>query len=226
MSGTLAIKGIREGLLITLGGSTWAEALDEMLAHLDSKGDFFLGARIALQLGSLEPRAGDLAEIRSRLAKRGVTLWAVLTESPTVARAAQSLGLATALPTPATEVPPGSGIGGAGAVLIEGTVHSSRRVEFAGHIVIVGDVDFGAEIIAAGHIVVWGKLRGAAQAGAFGNETAVICALDLSPMQLRIAGHTAVSPPRRGSPQPECARLRDGKIVAEVWKPSGRETRT
>jgi len=226
MSGTLAIKGIREGLLITLGGSTWAEALDEMLAHLDSKGDFFLGARIALQLGSLEPRAGDLAEVRSRLAKRGVTLWAVLTEAPTVAGAAQSLGLATVLPTPAPEVPPGSGSGGAGAVLIEETVHSGRRVESAGHMVVMGDVDFGAEIIAGGHIVVWGKLRGVAHAGALGNEGAVVCALDLSPMQLRIAGHTAISPPRRGSPQPECAQLRDGKIVVEVWKPSGRETRS
>jgi septum site-determining protein MinC len=226
MSGTLAIKGIREGLLITLGGSTWAEALDELLAHLDSKGDFFLGARIALQLGPLEPRAGDLAEVRSRLAKRGVTLWAVLTEAPAVASAAQSLGLATVLPTPAPDAPPGSGGGGTGALLIEATVPSGHRIESAGHVVIVGDVNLGAEIIAGGHIVVWGRLRGTAHAGALGNEGAVVCALDLSPMQLRIAGHTAVSPSRRGSPQPECAHLRDGKIATEVWEPSGPETRS
>jgi septum site-determining protein MinC len=52
-----------------------------------------------------------------------------------------------------------------------------------------------------------------------GNETAVVCALDLAPTQLRIAQYFARSPEgRRRKPLPETARVRDGKIVAESWE--------
>jgi septum site-determining protein MinC len=45
----------------------------------------------------------------------------------------------------------------------------------------------------------------------------VVCALDLSPTQLRIAGQIATTPGHRGKPQPELARLQDGQVVAELW---------
>jgi hypothetical protein len=106
-----------------------------MLAHIDSKGDFFLGARIALQLGPLEPRAGELSDARSRLAKRGLTLWAVLTEVPTVARSAKRLGLATILPAP-LDAPNDGELAGSDATLVRGTLHSGERIQSAGHVVI------------------------------------------------------------------------------------------
>jgi septum site-determining protein MinC len=56
-------------------------------------------------------------------------------------------------------------------------------------------------------------------AGAEGNEQAMVCALDLSPTQLRIAGLIALAPKRRGKPQPEIARLTNGQVVAELWDP-------
>jgi septum site-determining protein MinC len=112
---------------------------------------------------------------------------------------------------------------GTAAVLVESTLHSGKRIEYAGHVVVLGDVSPGVEIVAGGHVIVWGKLRGTVHAGAHGNEHARVCALDLSPMQLRIAGHAATSPSRRGSPQPEVVRLRNGNLVTDVWKPGGRE---
>jgi Mrp family chromosome partitioning ATPase len=48
-------------------------------------------------------------------------------------------------------------------------------------------------------------------AGAQGDEAAVVCALDLSPTQLRISGQIAVTPKRRGKTHPEMARLVDGR---------------
>ena len=83
--------------------------------------------------------------------------------------------------------------------------------------VIIGDVNPGAEVIAGGDVVVWGRLRGVVHAGAEGNEGAVICALDLSPTQLRISGQISIPPQRRGKPQPEMVRLQDGQVVAEPW---------
>jgi hypothetical protein len=45
----------------------------------------------------------------------------------------------------------------------------------------------------------------------------MICALDLAPTQLRIAGHIAISPSSEGRKLPEMARVRDDQIVAEAW---------
>ena len=102
---------------------------------------------------------------------------------------------------------------------IKRTVRSGVRLEYEGNLVVLGDVNPGAEVVAGGDIVVWGKLRGTVHAGAMGNETAVVCALDLAPTQLRIAQHIARSPDsRRRKPTPEVARVRDGQIVAESWE--------
>ncbi|MBS3784235.1 MAG: septum site-determining protein MinC, partial [Anaerolineae bacterium] len=76
----------------------------------------------------------------------------------------------------------------------------------------------GAEVVAGGDIVVWGRVRGLIHAGALGDEDAVICALELSPTQLRIGSHIARSPEERPrQPVPETASVRNGQIVAVPW---------
>jgi septum site-determining protein MinC len=55
-------------------------------------------------------------------------------------------------------------------------------------------------------------------AGAQGDDKAVVCALELSPQQLRIAGEIAISPARKGKSQPEIARLKDGRLEAGPWQ--------
>jgi septum site-determining protein MinC len=59
-------------------------------------------------------------------------------------------------------------------------------------------------------------------AGAEGDETAMVCAMDLAPTQLRIAGHIATTPKRRGKAQPEMARIVDGQVVAVPWQQKGK----
>ena len=66
-------------------------------------------------------------------------------------------------------------------------------------------------------MIVWGRLRGVVHAGAKGNRSAVVCALDLSPTQLRIAGTIALTPTREGKPQPEIVRLNENQLQAEPW---------
>jgi septum site-determining protein MinC len=56
-------------------------------------------------------------------------------------------------------------------------------------------------------------------AGVMGDENAVVCALDMTPTQLRIAGRIVISPPdKRRKPKPEVALVRDGQIVVESWQ--------
>ena len=50
----------------------------------------------------------------------------------------------------------------------------------------------------------------------------MVCALDLSPTQLRIANLIATSPARKGEPKPEMARIKDGHIMAERWSSKGK----
>jgi septum site-determining protein MinC len=106
-----------------------------------------------------------------------------------------------------------------GGLLLKETVRSGRSIYHEGHIVIIGDVNPGAEIIAGGDVIVWGRLRGLVHAGALGDETAVICALALTPTQLRIADQIAIPPEdNSGKLLPEQAVIRNGQIIAIPWQ--------
>jgi len=66
-------------------------------------------------------------------------------------------------------------------------LRSGQNITYDGHIVLIGDAHPGSEIVARGDISVWGVLGGIAHAGSKGNEDAVIRALKLNGIQLRIA---------------------------------------
>jgi septum site-determining protein MinC len=55
-------------------------------------------------------------------------------------------------------------------------------------------------------------------AGMNGDEKAVVCALEMDPMQLRIAGYTLNLPQRRSKAEPEMVYIQDGRVVNETWK--------
>lgn len=219
-SALIQIKGLRDGLLVTLGVAPWAELHTLLLEHIDGQRAFFQGARLALDVGPQALRVAELSNLRDRLSERGVALWAVLSESPATEQTAQNLGLATRLAKARPEAPrPAPEPRDENAALwVRQTVRSGTRIEFSGPVVVLGDVNPGGEIIAGGSVIVWGRLRGVVHAGAAGDEKAVVCALELAPTQLRIAGEIAVSPKKEGKPRPEVARLRDGRLVAEPWR--------
>lgn len=229
MSEAISIKGIREGLLVTLSeAEAWGDTSQALLARIEQSVDFFKGARLALALGARPLSVTDLSNLRSVLSEHNVSLWTVLSDSPATMNSAQSLGINIALPStlPQSQPDPETDSEEAreGAVLARRTLRSGRSVRHPGHVVIIGDVNPGAELVAGGNIVVWGRLRGVAHAGADGDETAIVCALDLSPTQLRIAGHIATSPSRKGEAGPEMARLKNGHIIAERWSARGKSS--
>jgi septum site-determining protein MinC len=223
MSTKVQIKGIREGLLVTLGEGNWDELHPLLLEHLDQQAGFLQGARLALDVGNQVLKAVDLGQLTREISARGLTLWAVVSESPTTERSTQSFGLATRIVKPVKERSSTHAEQAVqdqeAAILVRRTLRSGASIQHSGHVVVIGDVNPGAEIVAGGDVVVWGRLRGMVHAGAQGNEQAVVCTLDLSPTQLRIAGVIALTPKRRGKPQPEMARLQNSQVVAEAWDP-------
>jgi septum site-determining protein MinC len=219
-SSQIKIKGIREGLLVTFGEGEWPELESALLDHLDQKSEFLKGAQLTLDIGNQILKAAQLGHLRSVLSDRGLTLRAILTHSPSTEIAAQDLGLATRLskPDPGRVTRPlDTKLTGDEAVLVRRTLRSGHNISYFGHVVVVGDVNPGAEIVAGGNIVVWGRLRGTVHAGADGNKNAVICALDMSPTQLRIADQISMVNNQKKKKGPEVARLENNQVIVESW---------
>ena len=217
----IQIKGLRDGLLVSLNDAPWDEQLSMLMSRVDAQPSFFQGARLALDVASQVLHVNDLVDLRDMLSERGIFLWAVLSESPTTEQTSQLLGLATRISKPRPEESRDFGVDDLGegtALFLDRTLRSGTRIEFAGHVVVLGDVNPGAEIVAEGNIMIWGRLRGVVHAGADEKRDAVICALDLSPMQLRIADEVASATASQGRSTPQLARIDDdGNIVVENW---------
>jgi septum site-determining protein MinC len=223
MSEPLAIKGIGDRLVVSVPDGEWGQVLPDLLQALDDRGHFFRGAKIALRIEDRELGSADLENLKGALADRDISLWALLTTNESTRSAAAELGLEIEVGSVQSReseevIPFESDLPGDDAILLNQTLRSGQRLFFPGHVIVLGDANPGSEIIAGGHVVVWGRLRGTVHAGATGSEEATVCALDLMPTQLRIAGHIAVSPKRRGRPRPEVVRVQEGQLIAEPWE--------
>lgn len=229
----LSIKGIRDGLLLTLDPRpNFDDAFSDLSNEITSRGEFLRNSRIAVDLGGRIVSTEQIGAMQEIFANNGIALWAVLSHREASRSAARDLGLATRLPgtqmdlqgngspEPVKTAEAESGEGEfANAIVINETIRSGRSLFFEGHVVIMGDVNPGAEIVADGNVIVWGKLAGMVHAGANGDQTATVSALDLSPTQLRIADRITIAPPadKKRVPVPETACVKDEQIVAEAW---------
>ena len=96
----------------------------------------------------------------------------------------------------------------------QGTLRSGEYLDSPGDLLILGDVNPGAKVSAEGNIIIWGRLLGIAHAGSKGNSQARISALQLRPVQLRIAKKVARGPKEK--PQlglAEQARIDSDEII-------------
>ncbi len=103
----------------------------------------------------------------------------------------------------------------------QGTLRAGDHLQAEGSVLLLGDVNPGARISAVGDVRVWGRLRGVAHAGRRGDGRARIVALQLRPLQLRIAGAVARGPedlPPAGFA--EEAVLEDGAIAIRPATPT------
>lgn len=120
----------------------------------------------------------DFAGARADLAQRRMNPAAVSPPS-------RPAGVATAgvvIPPTPTAAP-----SGVSTLYHRGTLRGGQALHNMGNIVLIGDLNPGAELIASGDIVVVGALRGTAHAGAQGDRSARVIAIEFAPTQLRIA---------------------------------------
>ncbi len=194
---------------ITLDGVSGAEAIAGTVAELDLA---YLGSATAAEVAALPRRpprdvrlsdearslVADFAGARADMVRRRKD------GPPAVAVATAGV----ALPQPARPIAMG-----VSTLYHRGTLRGGQALHNLGNLVVIGDVNPGAELVASGDIVVFGALRGVAHAGAQGDRSARVIALELAPTQLRIATLIATSdagPKPRG---PEHASIADERIV-------------
>jgi len=222
----LTIKGLRDGLLVVVPEEeAWSEWLAALQAKIGEQPTFFRGARVILEVGDRQLKTEDLQAAMQILNEREMTLMGLISSLPETRLLAAEEGLRVLRTRPGasaarlTDTSGRNAVSGEPAIFIERTLRSGQWVQFAGHVVVIGDVNPGAEITAGGNVVVWGKIRGVVHAGAAGDENAVVCALDLAPMQLRIGQHIARAPEDRDPAEavPEKAFVRGERIVVEAW---------
>ena len=216
----ILIKGISDGLLVTVRENPWKEAKALVFEKIDEKETFFKGARFAIDVGSLSLKAADLSKFRNDLSDRGITLWAILSNSDVTINTAQMLGLATQLSVRQNhekQKQSSTFFEGDSAVWVEKTLRAGYKVETKCHVIVMGDVNPGAEIISAGNILVWGKLGGSVFAGADGDRAARVFALELDPINLRISDVIANPLNKKRKKQPEMAIIKENEIIIESW---------
>lgn len=245
VQGQIAIKGTRNGLLLTLEPETpFIEVLNALSERLAEAPSFFKGASLAVDTTRRSLRTNERLQLEDLLSYYQVSMAPLEQIQPVRQKSAP-------LPRPSNAVNPmgtlarvsqesfraehlqGSQSGGevlpaihvqrearesSDTLFLRRTIRSGQAIHHSSNIVVMGDVNHGAEIVAGGDIMVWGVLRGMVHAGYPDNENASVSALLLAPVQLRIA-HLLSRPPEgvEVQPRPEVATIRQGQIVVETW---------
>lgn len=198
--------------------STAVEEVRQALADTAAQGE------VTLLAIDWELPLPELRSLQRLLGERALGLRAVRCNRPGTLVAAAALGLRAepAEGQGATSWAAGRGdTPGTGELRIHrGTLRSGEHLEAMGSLLLLGDLNPGARLSAAGDIFVWGRLRGVAHAGCRGDRRARIVALQLRPLQLRIAEAVARGPQEQPAVGlAEQARLVDGEIRIDPADP-------
>ena len=212
----IRFTGVDYGLLVRVD---WEVPLPQLLVeveeHIQKSPAFFADAKVFLEVDTRPVLQHETEQLGVVLSRHGLTLQGVVSAAGRV----EGISRPQLAPQPPKAADPI--INGKDALVVEHrTVRSGEKVASEGHLIIMGDVNPGAEVIAENNIIVWGSLKGTAYAGVPNHEDAVIAALHLSPIQLRIAGYIARSPDSRPvtATVPELARIDENEIVVESWE--------
>ena len=168
-------------------------ALEEVLQLLGAEPE---PGPALLDCGDRPVTLPELRSIAAALEQAGLALRRVEAREALSLVPAAALGLETALHRAGTPMEPATdeATAGAGLTIHRGTLRAGDHLQVEGSVLVLGDVNPGARVTAGGDVRVWGRLRGVAHAGCQGNGDARIVALQLRPLQLRIAAAVARGP--------------------------------
>ena len=185
MDNSVIIKGLNNGIIVVLDPNIEFNLLKEKVTKKFKESSKFLGnAQVALSFEGRKLSDEEQLELLQIISEQSeLKIICLVTEDPEKEAIFQR-----AIEQASEERSKANG------QFYKGNLRSGQSLECDTSIVIIGDVNPGATVISSGNIIVLGALRGTVYAGAKGNTKAFVLALDMSPVQIRIADTIARAP--------------------------------
>ena len=226
----LSVQQLQDREVIRVGGHDWniEFTLDDQVAfaqveqglrsYLEKSHEWFNGQAVTLNVGKRLFDPGEMDQLKY-VFEEEFRLKVSKVRSATGALEDATSDEVGATPSPSAEEPPEP----QPPLLLKRTCRSGTAIRHDGDVVVRGDLNPGAEVSATGDIIVLGTLRGIAHAGCNDLDTseAVIIALLLRPLQLRIGRHVSIAPPVKAKRQltthPEIAYVSGRSIIVAPY---------
>jgi len=213
MSVEIAPEGTGAELIINLKAwGSFADMKAELERNLKAIDSYLMGSMVSIDVGNKSITGRQLREMEDILREHGFHMKELINgEDPRSDPGRQVIY---------QDFNESENLVSNNTTLIYRSLRSGQKYRSDGNMVVLGDINPGAEVIAGGNILVMGALKGIAHAGAYGDESAVIAAYRLNPIQLRIANHITRPPDGENIVvnTPELAKIRAGKVVIEKLK--------
>lgn len=238
----MAIKGTKSGIILVLDPDVPFVALeDEIALKFKEASSFFGKAKMGLIIRGRQLTSEEESKVLGIISDNSdISIVCIVDEdSPLENRFVEALkGSAkqqTEVVNETYEQPEAVDvINDNDAIIFSGNLRSGQDISSKKSIVVLGDVKPGANVTSYGSVFILGELRGNAFAGAGGDRDAVVMALDLNPLQVRIADSIAISPDAEKGPklkvkrkrllsnnvveqEPEVAYIENGHIVKTLY---------
>lgn len=222
----LTIKGLKTGPTFSFNDeAAFPDIIRAVTDELTRANGFFRDSPVVLNFAGRLLSKEEWRALKEVLQREGLLLRYAVATQPVSRELLYKEGLPVretllASTDEAKAAPPTTTIKGSNALYLRHGLRSGQKEVFEGNVVLMGDVNQGGEILAGGDAVVVGTLRGMVHAGYPDNPDAVVIALNLIPLQLRIGPFIARSdegPNTQRARQPEIARVRDERIIIEPY---------
>lgn len=212
MKNTVMIKGTKSGIILVLNPQTeWDTLKKEIAEKFKSSSRFLDDAQKAISFRGRDLSDDEQQEVLEIIQEScNLQIMCVLEESPekeaAFARALQEKAAASGdgrKQSGLLQRDNGSGF------FFKGNLRSGQVLDVETSIIILGDVNAGAKVVSKGNVIILGSLKGNVFAGSAGNVDAFVVALDMKPVQIRIADTIARSPDE----SPKKSKEKEAKIA-------------
>jgi len=217
MAEHVAIKGARGGLRVVVDDTcSWDDAFAAIQHQLSHGANLFHGMSVSFDMGARTIDSSEMQSLYTVLQTYQLTTADIQADSSEVRQFARAVGL-TAKPRSIAHTNAIMPVAPS-PILIKNLRSGQVHKHLHGDLTLLGDVNAGAELIVAGSLVVFGRVRGFVHAGALGDRSAIICAIELAATQIRIADVRARAPEHDAHRNPEIACIEDGQIIVHSWE--------
>ena len=185
------IKSSKNGINLILDDTlSFRELLEEIKNKFIDSEKFFKNARIAISFEGRALSQGEQFEIIDTIQQyTSITIICILDHDDLMDEV-----IKRRMGTFVEEHSPQTGH------FYKGTLRSGQQIESETSMIILGDVNPGAKVIAKGTIVILGSLKGIAYAGATGDDTCFVAALEMDPVQIKIGDYMGRSADKKEAP--------------------------